>query len=195
MVQDLQEKLKSTVEQSLTQALTPGAAIAIRMNGQAFFETGLGYQDVTHQAPLSADANVYIYSITKSLIATAALHWVDSGLLKLDTPVKVYLTDFPWHSSITLRHLLSHTSGLPDYGGAPAYSEAVKAHPGSPWSTAAFLDFAQAQGIKFSPGAGWAYSNRDKPDYGVALVYQIADMIAAHYADKPTILSSSISVI
>jgi D-alanyl-D-alanine carboxypeptidase len=41
----------------------------------------------------------------------------------------------------------------------PAYSEAVKANPSSPWSTEAFLNLAQTQGLQFAPGTGWAYSN------------------------------------
>ncbi|MBE9166858.1 serine hydrolase [Pleurocapsales cyanobacterium LEGE 06147] len=69
------------------------------------------------------------------------------------------LTDFPVDTSVTLRQLLSHTSGLPDYGGVPGYSEAVKAHPSSPWSTEAFLDLVCTQGLQFAPGKGWAYSN------------------------------------
>lgn len=140
-------------------AQIPGAAVAIRVNGQAFLETGIGYQDRNHEVLLSADANFYIYSITKSLIATASLHLVGEGLLELDAPVQAYLTDFPLDTSVTLRQLLSHTSGVPDYGGVPAYSEAVRANPSSPWSTEVFLDLAHTQGSQFVPGKGWAYSN------------------------------------
>jgi D-alanyl-D-alanine carboxypeptidase len=157
--QDLREQLRLVVRQSLIKTQTPGAAIAIRVNGQAFLETGIGYQDSNHEIPLSTDANFYIYSITKSLIAAASLHLVGEGLLELDVPVQTYLTDFLLDTSVTLRQLLSHTSGLPDYGGVPTYSEAVKANPHSPWSTEAFLDFAHTQGLQFVPGKGWAYSN------------------------------------
>ncbi len=159
MDQDLREQLRLVVRQSLIKAQTPGAAVAIRVNGQAFLETGIGYQDSNHEMPLPTDANFYIYSITKSLIATASLYLVSEGLLDLDAPVQTYLTDFPLGSSVTLRQLLSHTSGLPDYGGVPAYSEAVKANPGSPWSAETFLDLAQTQGLQFAPSTGWEYSN------------------------------------
>ena len=159
MDQDLREQLRLVVKQSLTQSQAPGAAVAIRVNGQAFIETGIGYQDSNHEIPLSTDANFYIYSITKSLIATASLYLVDKGLLELDAPVQNYLTDFSLGSSVTLRQLLSHTSGLPDYGGVRTYSEAVKVNPSSPWSTEAFLDLAHTQGLQFVPGKGWAYSN------------------------------------
>lgn len=159
MDQNLREQLKLIVGQSLTESQTPGAAIAIRINGRAFLETGIGYRDKDCQVSLSTDANFYIYSITKSLIATALLHVVSKGLLELDAPVQNYLTDLPLATSITLRQLLSHTSGLPDYGGVSAYSQAVKASPNSPWSTEAFLNLAYTQGLQFAPGKGWAYSN------------------------------------
>ncbi|MBW4652656.1 MAG: beta-lactamase family protein [Kaiparowitsia implicata GSE-PSE-MK54-09C] len=159
MDQDLREQLRLVVKQSLIKDQIPGAAVAIHVNGQAFLETGIGYQDRNHEIPLPTDANFYIYSITKSLIATALLHLVGEGLLELDAPVQAYLTDFLLDTSVTLRQLLCHTSGLPDYGRVTAYSEAVKTNPSSPWSTEAFLDLAHTQGLQFVPGKGWAYSN------------------------------------
>lgn len=159
MDQNLREQLKSVIGQSLIKSQIPGAVVAICIDGQAVLETGIGYQDRNHKVPLSVDASFYIYSITKSLIATASLYLVSKGLLELDAPVQAYLTDFPIDPSITLRQLLSHTSGLPDYGGMLAYSEAVKAKPSFPWSAKTFLDIAQTQGLRFAPGTGWGYSN------------------------------------
>lgn len=159
MTQDLQEHLRTTVEQALDEFQAPGAAIAVIIDGRTFLETGIGYQDSPKQVLLSADANFYIYSITKSLIAAAMLYLVEKGILDLDTSVRPYLTDFPLDSSITFRQLLSHTSGLPDYGGVTAYSDAVRTNPRSPWSREIFFDLAQNQGLQFMPGNGWAYSN------------------------------------
>lgn len=159
MVQNLQEHFRSTVEQALDEFQTPGAAIAIRLDGRTFLETGIGYQDNNHRISLPTNANFYIYSITKSLIAAASLYLVDKGILDLDASVELYLSDFPFDPSITLRQLLSHTSGLPDYGGVPAYADSVRVKPGSPWSKEMFLDVARNQGLQFSPGTGWAYSN------------------------------------
>ena len=86
-------------------------------------------------------------ALPKVLITITSLHLVGEGLLELDAPVRNYLTNFLLDTSITLRHLLSHTSGLADYGRVPAYSEAVKANPTSPWPTQAFLDLAYSQGL------------------------------------------------
>lgn len=157
MSQHLQAQLKLTIEQTLHQARIPGAAIAIYINSQSFLETGIGYQDLNHEIPLPKDASFYIYSITKTLLATASLCLVSEGLLDLYTSIKSYLSFFD--DTITLRQLLSHTSGLPDYSEVSAYFEAVKATPGDPWSTKKYFDLAQTQSLQFSPGKGWKYSN------------------------------------
>ncbi|BAY42522.1 serine-type D-Ala-D-Ala carboxypeptidase [Scytonema sp. HK-05] len=159
MNQDLQHSLRLRVEQTLQESQTPGATIAIYINGQPFLEMGVGDQDPNHQVPLPSDANFYIYSITKSLLATAALNLVKEGQLDLDASVQPYLPNFSLDAPITLRQLLSHTSGLPDYGEVRAYFDALQATPSSPWSTQTFLNLAQTQGLQFTPGTGWAYSN------------------------------------
>jgi D-alanyl-D-alanine carboxypeptidase len=155
--QNLQQQLRLSVEQTLHQAHIPGAVIALHINGQSFLETSIGYQDLNYQTLLQANASFYIYSITKSLLATASLYLVYKGLLDLNASVRLHLPCFD--ESITLRHLLSHTSGLPDYGAVPAYFDAVKATPSEPWSTQTFLDLAQTQSLQFTPGKGWKYSN------------------------------------
>lgn len=156
---DLAERLRLGVHQALLQADAPGATVAIRRHGQMVLEAGVGDRDLHREHPLPADAHFYIYSITKSLIATALLSLVGRGWLDLDAPVQAYLTELPLDTAVTVRQLLSHTSGLPDYGGLPAYGEAVKAEPGTPWSTATFLALLQTQGLQFPPGQGWGYSN------------------------------------
>lgn len=155
----LQDQIQLAVGPLLTQRGIPGAAIALRIDGQPVLEIGIGDRDIHQSAPLPADAGFYIYSITKTLIAAAVLHQVNAGQLDLDAPIQQYWPDFPVETPITLRQILSHTSGLPDYGGLPAYSEAVKSTPGSPWSRQDFLDVARTRGLLFEPGTGWSYSN------------------------------------
>lgn len=156
---EIQNQIKLRVEQTLQESETPGAAIAIYTSCQPFLSMGIGYQDLKHEVSLPADAIFYIYSITKILLATAALNLVGRGQLDLDASVQPYLPNFPLDESITLRKLLSHTSGLPNYGEVSAYFDALKATPHYPWSRTKFLSLAQSQGLKFPPGQGWAYSN------------------------------------
>jgi D-alanyl-D-alanine carboxypeptidase len=154
---NIQKQIKLTIENFLIESQIPGATVAIYINSQPFLELGIGYQDLNNQVFLPPDAHFYIYSITKSLLATVALHLVSEKLLHLDTSLQAY-TPF-LDTPITLRQLLSHTSGLPEYGELAIYFNAVKANPSHPWSTQDFIEVIQTQGLQFPPGQGWKYSN------------------------------------
>ncbi|GAP96291.1 serine hydrolase domain-containing protein [Leptolyngbya sp. NIES-2104] len=147
------------IEPILLKHHIPGATVAIRINGDRFFESGVGYQEADYTIPITSDANFYIYSVTKTLLATVTMNLVGKRVLDLDCSVQSYLPNFPLDAAITLRHLLSHTSGLPDYGGIVSYSDAVKFTPTQPWSSQEFLNLIQTEGLRFAPGTDWAYSN------------------------------------
>jgi CubicO group peptidase (beta-lactamase class C family) len=108
--------------------------------------------------PFAADARFLVYSIIKSFVAAAALRMVAAGELELDAPAARWLPEVPLPGSITLRHLLHHTSGLGDYGGLPEYHAAVRAGA-APWSDAEFLRRTGGGAPRFAPGTSWAYSN------------------------------------
>jgi CubicO group peptidase (beta-lactamase class C family) len=89
------------------------------------------------------------WSITKSVLAAAALRLADQGLISLD--------DFYNGRPYTIRQLLQHTAGLNNYGGEP-YRAAVAA--GDPvWPVAGLLARVKAEQLIFTPGSNWAYSN------------------------------------
>lgn len=101
-----------------------------------------------HQA---AETEVFPYwSFTKTVIAICALRMVQEGLIGLDKPLAGY--DF------SLRQVLDHTSGLPDYFSLPDYRKAV-AQNEQPWPAEHLLVVTIAQGRLFAPGKGWSYSN------------------------------------
>lgn len=90
------------------------------------------------------------WSFTKTVIAMCALRLVEEGELELDAlrPNKPY----------TLRQLLQHRAGVPNYGELEAYHEAV-ARSESPWSRERLLKAVDSDRLDFPPGTGWAYSN------------------------------------
>lgn len=158
-MKDCLEQLRSEVSQILRGSLLPGAAIAAYVDGQLVLETSIGNRDLQQTVPLPVDDCFYIYSVTKTLIAAAVLHQVQGGRLALDVPLQHYWPEFPVATPVTLRQILSHTSGLPDYGGLPAYHQSVKESPGVPWSFQDYLNVARSHGLLFEPGGGWSYSN------------------------------------
>jgi CubicO group peptidase (beta-lactamase class C family) len=90
------------------------------------------------------------WSLTKTALAAAALVLVAEGRLALDASLR--------RRPYTLRQLLQHTAGVPDYGGLADYHQAV-ARGEEPWSRAELLRRADADHLVFTPGHGWAYSN------------------------------------
>jgi D-alanyl-D-alanine carboxypeptidase len=90
------------------------------------------------------------WSFSKTVLAAASLVLVDRGKLDLDKPV----TDAPY----TLRHLLQHTSGLPDYGANRDYQRAVAASE-LPWPIDELLRRVDARNLRFEPGTRYLYSN------------------------------------
>lgn len=104
------------------------------------------------------------WSFSKTVLATAALALVDRGTLDLDAPVD--------GAPYTLRHLLQHTSGLPDYGPNPDYHRAVAAGE-SPWTIDELLRRANASTLQFAPGTRFSYAN-----IGYLFVRQIIERAA-----------------
>jgi CubicO group peptidase (beta-lactamase class C family) len=90
------------------------------------------------------------WSFTKTALATAALCLVAQGRLRLDGP----FNGRPY----TLRHLLQHRAGVPDYGSLSSYHEAVRRGE-KPWDVATLLDQVKPDRLEFQPGQGWQYSN------------------------------------
>ncbi|MGR3570912.1 serine hydrolase domain-containing protein [Brevirhabdus sp.] len=120
---------------------------------------------VRHVGP--ADARFPYWSFTKTVIAICALRLAERGALDLDAPLT--------GAAYSLRQLLGHTAGLPDYATLPDYHRAVAAGT-PPWSRAEILDRALARGHLFAPGRGWAYSN---------IGYMLAREALEHAARKP----------
>jgi D-alanyl-D-alanine carboxypeptidase len=110
-----------------------------------------------------------VYSVTKTYLAVLCLRLE----LDLDAPVQTWVADARL-PDVSLRRLLNHTSGIPDYGRLPGYAAAVRASPGEPWDDEELLARSLARGFDFAPGEGWAYSNT-----GYLLVRLIVDAAAA----------------
>jgi CubicO group peptidase (beta-lactamase class C family) len=95
-------------------------------------------------------ARLPYWSFSKTAVSICALKLAEKHLVDLDAPHKEH--------PFTLRQLLGHTSGLPDYGSLKEYHAAV-ARREKPWSREKLLEATLAQGMYFPPGEGWSYSN------------------------------------
>ena len=94
----------------------PGAAVLVSKGGTPLLRKGYGLADVELGTKMPADGVFRIGSITKQFTATAVLQLVESGRIALQDPVTKYLPDAPVHGkTVTVEHLLTHTSGIPSY--------------------------------------------------------------------------------
>jgi CubicO group peptidase (beta-lactamase class C family) len=96
---------------------SPGCATLVIREGKTIYERGYGFSNLEHSIPISVEQTRFeIGSTAKQFTATALLLLVQEGKLSLDDDVRKFVPQVPdYGTTITLRHLLNHTSGLRDY--------------------------------------------------------------------------------
>src|SRR4030095_1041059 len=109
-----------------------------------------------------------IASVAKAFSGAVSLSLTDSGVLSLDDTIGQRLPGQPvaWHA-VTLRQLLAHTSGLPDFTEDAAFQEAVRSSLAVAPPPAALLAFVAHKPLKFTPGTQYRYSNSDNIAVGL----------------------------
>jgi CubicO group peptidase (beta-lactamase class C family) len=135
------------------QRALPGMAIAVLRGGKPFHIVTLGYSDLGTRSRVSPTTPFQLASTTKIFSSAGVLRLVADGKVGLDNPIGDYLKDIPhaWRA-ITIRQLLSYTSGLPDVTRATGDVELVA----QDWDRA--LPIVRDQPFQFRPGTGWAYT-------------------------------------
>ncbi len=112
---------------TMRQKHQPGLALGIVYDGELLWGKGFGYADIEAKTPVALDTRFRIASISKTFTAVAILKMRDAGALSLDDPVAKYLDWFDLRyegaPEITIRNLLTHTSGLPRDSHNPMWTE------------------------------------------------------------------------
>jgi CubicO group peptidase (beta-lactamase class C family) len=129
-------------------------------NGEVNFKKSFGYANFENKI-LNTDSTLFpLASISKTFTSVAVLQLKEKGKLKLDDPFIKYFPDFPF-ATITIRQLLSHTSGLPDMEAV--LDSLVNKMPDKIFTNADLLPalkiYAAHHSLLFQPGENWRYSN------------------------------------
>lgn len=168
------ELFLADVKSELTASHTPGASVAIVLHGKLAFAAGVGTKGGTSQESVTTSTRFRAASLSKMVLAATAMTLVDEGKLDLHAPITKYLPWFVlWNgfdaSSITMHHLLSHTSGFPCD---------TLAICGGGLLSGPSKTFAQSvpQPLWAKPGDVWNYSN---------MGYAIASLVVASAAGLP----------
>jgi len=161
---------------SLKSSTAPGAAVLVATNGKVVFRRGYGITDLRTRRPIDAATNFRLASFTKQFTAMCIMLLVHDGKLHYDDHLTDALQEFPAYGKpITIRNLLNHTSGLPDYEDILA-----KQYPNTPDEKigqihdAAVLKLLEQQNAGlFAPGSEWQYSNS-----GYVVLAQIVERVS-----------------
>jgi D-alanyl-D-alanine carboxypeptidase len=133
----------------------PGVSVAIVKDGRLVKSGGYGLASLELDAPATPQTVYEIGSISKQFAADAILLLAEEGKLRLDDPISKYLDPAPpsW-AAITLRHILTHTSGLADFDtGDIGFSYRRE------YTAAEFVELLAKQPLQFAPGDRWNYTN------------------------------------
>ena len=147
-----EQRIDDFIRDEMGRQRIPGVAVAI-VNKSAATARGYGYANLEHMVPVTDETIFQSGSLGKMFTATAVMLQVEDGKLALTDPITKFYPDAPpaWRP-ITIRHLLTHTSGIPDYTTSTFdyrkdYTEDELAH------------LAFQQKLEFPAGARWNYSN------------------------------------
>ncbi len=108
---------------------------------------------------MPADACMPAYSVTKTVTAICVVRLAETGALALDDAISKWVPDLPFGDIVSLRRLLDHSAGVPNYSLIQEQVIALAESPGKAWSFDQFVDASCRRGLDFDPGAGWSYSN------------------------------------
>lgn len=165
----------------LADGKSPGAAVLVRKGSQTIYEQGYGLRDLRTNVKIDAMTNFRLASCSKQFTAMAIMLLVHDGKLRYDESLTEIFPDFPaYGKTITVRHLLNHTSGLRDYEDL---MEEVEKKNGPVWNIERQIHDREVfdllkketSGI-FPAGTKWAYSNSG---------YVMLGVIVAKISGKP----------
>jgi D-alanyl-D-alanine carboxypeptidase len=135
----------------------PGVSVAIVWDDGRTWLGAAGMADIATGRPVTTGDAFALASVSKTLTAAVVLQLVTEGALALDQHVAPLLPAYRLDPAITVRMLLDHTSGLPDYFVNPKINKPLLSKPDAAWTPARAWSFMPAK--RGVPGAGWAYSN------------------------------------
>jgi D-alanyl-D-alanine carboxypeptidase len=151
--------IDSIAAAALARGPIAGLSIAVMQHDRLVHDRGYGFADLENGVPASERTVYDIASVTKLLTAAAVMRLVDDGRLSLDDDLTALLPTFPNAEQgrrITVRHMLSHTSGLYDYESADTQR---RLDHGTQLTEDFVFDLLLDRPLDFEPGSQWSYSN------------------------------------
>jgi D-alanyl-D-alanine carboxypeptidase len=168
-------RVDALVQSTMAHQHLPGLSLAIARGGTRIYERGYGYRDLARRIPADVGTVYNIASCTKQFTASAIMLLQQEGKLKLDDRLSRYLPEFRYGRGITLRELLTHTSGLPDYADLNDLPHRATARQ--------FVDLVRDAPLDFPPGTQFEYSNTNFVILGM-IVEQVSGMSYSNFLSR-----------
>ncbi|MCU5026051.1 beta-lactamase family protein [Bacillus cereus] len=152
--------------QRLDQYLNDNAfngSVLVTIKDHVILRKAYGYANIQDNVLTTPKTKYRIGSITKTVVAVSIMQLQEQGKLNIDENVNKYISTFPAEKQITLRHLLTHTSGLPEQGQGHVNAT----------SRLKLINWIGSQKLAFSPGTDWKYS-----DYNYMVLGYIVEKIS-----------------
>ena len=168
---DLIEKIDRVAADTLARTGVPSASIAVVKDGQIVYVKAYGDARLEPKTPATTQMRYSIGSISKQFTAAAILLLQEQGKLSLDDKVSKYVPDLTRANEVTIRQLLSHTSGYQDYWPQDYVMPGML----KPTNAQMIMDTWAKKPLDFDPGTKWQYSNTNYVIAGV-IVEKVAKM-------------------
>src|SRR6185369_16005719 len=169
---ELRTKIDKLAAEALAETGVPSASIAVVKDGKIVYLNAYGSARLEPKTPATSAMRYSIGSISKQFTAVAMLLLQEQGKLSLDDKVGKFVPDLTRANEVTIRQLLSHTSGYQDYWP----QDYVMPMMLQPVNAAKILDLWARKPLDFDPGTKWQYSNTN---------YVIAGVIIEKVSGKP----------
>jgi D-alanyl-D-alanine carboxypeptidase len=165
----------------LTSKDIPGVSLAVYSPNGLFTATA-GYASKEDRIAMQPCHLMYLQSVSKTYMSVCILKLVEQGRLQLDKPITHYLSAehkniFPYADSVSVRMLLNHTSGIPEYNNQEAYITKLLSIPDYPFKPKDYLQYVAQLNHDFLPGTRHAYSNTN-----YILLALIADAVTGDHS-------------
>ena len=160
-----QARLQAALDEWRASVQAPGASLGVVTKDGQVFGLASGLADRTAGRALTPDDLLMAGSTGKTFFAAVALQLIEAGRLDLDAPISKYLGAKPWFlrlpnaKEITVRMLMTHTSGLVRYEMNPKFTADLRANPDKAWTPEEELSYLFDATPPFAAGQGWDYSD------------------------------------
>ncbi|HMS54559.1 MAG TPA: serine hydrolase domain-containing protein [Fimbriimonadaceae bacterium] len=164
-VQQIEARVKARLSEALSAQPEIGMTCAFVLPDGRTGSLALGFSDRERKVAMKPDDRMLAGSVGKTFFAALALRLASDGKINLDERVASYLGKFDWfkelpnYSTITVRQLMNHTSGIPEHVAEPKTVEELKANPDKQWAPIDLVKFLRGKKPLFEAGKDWSYGD------------------------------------